>query len=67
MKRRRGEAFKASKSQEPYLEQWPYIAAAMRELGNFSNISWQAMIIRLQDLALLINMTDTEMDWQALC
>jgi len=66
VKRRRGETCKASKSEEPYLEQWPYIAAAMCELGGFSNVSWQAMIIRLQDLGLLLNMTDTKMDWQAL-
>ena len=52
---------------EPFLEQWPYIAAAMCEAGGFSNVSRQAMIIRLQDLGLLINKTGLRMDWQALC
>jgi len=53
--------------EEPFLEQWPYIAAAMCEAGGFSNVSRQAMIIRLQDLGLIINRTGLRMDWQALC
>jgi len=53
--------------EEPFVEQWPFIAAAMCEAGGFSNVSKQAMIIRLQDLGLLINKTSTEMNWQALC
>jgi len=53
--------------EEPFVEQWPFIAAAMCEAGGFSNVSKQAMIIRLQDLGLLINQTNTIMDWQALC
>ena len=52
---------------EPFVEQWPFIAAAMCEAGGFSNVSKQAMIIRLQDLGLLINQTSTKMDWEALC
>ena len=52
---------------EPFVEQWPFIAAAMCEAGGFSNVSKQAMIIRLQDLGLLINKTSTEMNWQTLC
>lgn len=52
---------------EPFLEQWPYIAAAMCEVGGFSNVSRQAMIIRLQDLGLVVNKTGLKMDWQALC
>lgn len=56
-----------SPCEEPFLEQWPYIAAAMCEAGGFSNVSRQAMIIRLQDLGLLINKTGLRMDWQALC
>ncbi len=55
------------RSAEPFVEQWPFIAAAMCESGGFSNVSKQAMIIRLQDLGLLINKTSTEMNWQALC
>jgi Zn-dependent peptidase ImmA (M78 family) len=55
------------RSAEPFVEQWPFIAAAMCEAGGFSNVSKQAMIIRLQDLGLMINRTNTRMDWQALC
>jgi Zn-dependent peptidase ImmA (M78 family) len=51
---------------EPFLEQWPYIAAAMCEAGGFSNVSRQAMIIRLQDLGLVVNKTGLKMDWNAL-
>ncbi|MBL7204033.1 MAG: ImmA/IrrE family metallo-endopeptidase [Desulfobacteraceae bacterium] len=58
---------KGSRCAEPFVEQWPFIAAAMCEAGGFSNVSKQAMIIRLQDLGLLINQTTTKMDWQALC
>jgi len=57
---------KGSRCAEPFIEQWPFIAAAMCEAGGFSNVSKQAMIIRLQDLGLLINQTNTRMDWQAL-
>jgi Zn-dependent peptidase ImmA (M78 family) len=55
------------RSAEPFVEQWPFIAAAMCESGGFSNVSKQAMVIRLQDLGLLINQTATKMDWQAFC
>ncbi len=53
--------------EEPYVEHWPFIAAAMCEAGGFSNVSKHAMIIRLQDLGLLINKTKKRMDWEALC
>ena len=56
-----------ARCEEPFVEQWPFIAAAMCEAGGFSNVSKQAMIIRLQDLGLLINKTTTRMDWQSLC
>lgn len=49
----------------PYLEHWPVISAAMCELGAFSNVSKHAMIIRLQDLGLLVNKTGKRMDWTA--
>jgi hypothetical protein len=52
--------------EQPYLEQWPFIAAAMCEAGGFSNVSKHAMIIRLQDLGLLVNKTKKKMDWEAL-
>ena len=53
--------------EEPYVEQWPFIAAAMCETGGFSNVSKHAMIIRLQGLGLLVNKTKKMMDWEALC
>jgi hypothetical protein len=52
--------------EEPFLEQWPFIAAAMCEAGGFSNVSKHAMIIRLQDLGLLVNKTKKRMDWDAI-
>jgi Zn-dependent peptidase ImmA (M78 family) len=52
--------------EEPFLEQWPYIAAAMCEAGGFSNVSRQAMVIRLQDLGLVVNKTGLKMDWEAM-
>jgi Zn-dependent peptidase ImmA (M78 family) len=61
----RGGVEKGPRSEEPFVEQWPFIAAAMCEAGGFSNVSKQAMIIRLQDLGLLINKTTTKMDWKA--
>lgn len=59
-------ATNARPCQEPYLEQWPYIAAAMCEAGGFSNVSRQAMIFRLQDLGLVVNRTGIRMDWRSL-
>ncbi|MBW1734440.1 MAG: ImmA/IrrE family metallo-endopeptidase [Deltaproteobacteria bacterium] len=50
----------------PFVEQWPFIAAAVCQEGGFSNVSMQAMIIRLQELGLLINRTSTQMNWEAL-
>ena len=52
--------------EEPYLEQWPFIAAAMCETGGFPNVSKHAMIIRLQDLGLLVNKTKKRMDWNSI-
>jgi hypothetical protein len=52
---------------EAFAEQWPYIAAAMCELGGFSNVSRYAMIIRLQDLGLIVNETGRRLDWEMLC
>lgn len=52
--------------EEPFVEQWPFIAAAMCEAGGFSNVSKHAMIIRLQDLGLLVNKTKKRMDWEAI-
>ncbi|HDR14068.1 MAG TPA: ImmA/IrrE family metallo-endopeptidase [Desulfobacteraceae bacterium] len=52
---------------EAFAEQWPYIATAMCEAGGFSNVSRQAMIIRLQDLGLIVNRTGKMLDWDVLC
>lgn len=52
--------------EEPRLEHWPIIAGAMCEAGGFSNVSKQAMILRLQEIGLLINETGTRLDWDAI-
>jgi Zn-dependent peptidase ImmA (M78 family) len=48
---------------DPSVESWPYIAAAVCEAGYFTNVSKQAMIIRLQRLGLLVNLTDVQLGW----
>lgn len=53
-------------SETAYLEQWPIISAAMCEAAGFTNVSKQAMIIRLEDLGLLINETSLGLNWQTL-
>lgn len=63
----RGALGRGSRYGEPCIEHWPFIAAAMCEAGGFSNVSKQAMVIRLQELGLLINLTAVRMNWQALC
>ncbi|MBT8369729.1 MAG: ImmA/IrrE family metallo-endopeptidase [Deltaproteobacteria bacterium] len=49
---------------DPSVETWPQIADAVREAGGFSNVSKQSMIIRLQDLGLVINETRTKLSWK---
>jgi Zn-dependent peptidase ImmA (M78 family) len=49
---------------DPCVANWPAIADCVRQSGNFSNVSKQAMIIRLQDLGLVRNETRTPMVWQ---
>jgi len=49
---------------DPCVETWPKIADAVREVGNFSNVSRQAMIIRLQDLGLVKNETRVTLSWK---
>jgi hypothetical protein len=48
---------------EPCVQNWPLIAEASIHAGGFENVSKQAMIIRLQDLGLLVNFTDHEIGW----
>jgi hypothetical protein len=67
VKNARGEVAEGCRPEEPYVEQWPFISAAMCEAGGFSNVSKHAMIIRLQDLGLLVNKTRIHMDWDLFC
>lgn len=60
-------AAQGSPCPQPYLEQWPFIAAAMCEAGGFSNVSMQAMVIRLQDLGLVVNRTGLKIEWETRC
>ena len=50
---------------EPCVAQWPRIANAVQGTGGFTNVSKQAIIIRLQNLGLVINETPVPMNWQA--
>jgi Zn-dependent peptidase ImmA (M78 family) len=47
---------------DPCIENWPYIAAMVCEAGGF-NVSKQAMVIRLMDLRLLVNLTKERIGW----
>jgi hypothetical protein len=49
---------------DPCVENWARIAAMMCEAGGFTNVSMHAMIIRLQELGLLINRTDAPVGWE---
>jgi Zn-dependent peptidase ImmA (M78 family) len=49
---------------DPTIETWPKIAGAVKEAGWFSNVSKQAMIIRLQDLGLVKNETRARLSWK---
>jgi Zn-dependent peptidase ImmA (M78 family) len=48
------------------VDNWQLIADAVRRAGGFSNISKQAMMIRLQDLGLVVNHTDQPINWRCL-
>jgi hypothetical protein len=48
---------------DPSVETWPMIANKVKEAGRFSNVSKQAMIIRLQKLGLVKNKTQARMTW----
>jgi Zn-dependent peptidase ImmA (M78 family) len=52
---------------DPCIKNWQNIADSVREAGGFSNVSKQAMIIRLQDLNLVINETNARMGWDSTC
>lgn len=51
---------------DPCIENWHVIADTVRSAGNFTNVSKQSMIIRLQELGLVRNQTDKPMDWSGL-
>ena len=48
---------------DPCVENWPKIAGLVKEAGSFTNVSKQAIIIRLQDLGLVKNETRERMSW----
>ncbi|MGW8188459.1 MAG: hypothetical protein ACWGNK_14365 [Desulfobacterales bacterium] len=48
---------------EPCVCNWPFIARSIQKTGGFSNVSKQAIIIRLQELGLVINETTAEIGW----
>ena len=56
----------AGRYAEPCVEHWPLIAEALCHAGGFSNVSKHAMIIRLQELGLLVNLSGTAMNWKAM-
>lgn len=49
---------------DPCAENWPLIAEIIREVGGFSNVSKEAIIIRLQELGLVINATGSPFGWK---
>ena len=49
---------------DPCVENWPHIAARVCETGSFTNVSRHAMIIRLQELGLLVNRTSVPVGWR---
>jgi Zn-dependent peptidase ImmA (M78 family) len=50
---------------DPCIGTWPLIAEAVAAAGGFTNVSRQAMIIRLQELGLVRNETRAHMGWDA--
>lgn len=48
---------------EPSAANWPLIASAVCRAGGFVNVSKEAMIIRLQQLGMLVNATGGDLRW----
>lgn len=48
---------------DPCVQNWPILAAKVKDAGHFTNVSKQAMMIRLQDLGLVKNETRARMSW----
>ena len=57
-------AFCGPISFDPSVETWPMIAEKVKAAGGFSNVSKQAMIIRLQKLGLVKNKTPVSLTWK---
>ena len=51
---------------DPCIDNWHVIADTVKSAGNFTNVSKQSMIIRLQELGLVKNLTGRAMDWSSL-
>lgn len=51
---------------DPCVVNWPLIAEAAIETGRFTNVSRQAMIIRLQQLGMIENLSGVGMNWDGL-
>lgn len=51
---------------DPCLRTWPRIAEAVCRVGNFINVSKQAMIVRLQELGMVRNHTGIRPGWGTL-
>jgi len=49
---------------DPCVQNWPFIADAVREAGGFGNVSREATIIRLRELGLVVNKTDACTGWR---
>lgn len=49
---------------DPCAQRWPQIASTICQFGGFRNVSKQAMIIRLQDLGLVVNESNARIGWQ---
>lgn len=48
---------------DPCVQNWHLIADMTREAGGFMNVSKLAMIIRMQELGLVVNLTGTRIGW----
>ena len=48
---------------DPCVRNWHLIADKIREAGDFINVSKQSIIIKLQDLGLIVNKTGAKMGW----
>ena len=49
---------------DPCVENWHFIASLVCEAGGFTNVSKQAMAIRMQELGVLVNVTGVPIGWQ---